>query len=126
MSTNNSIINEANSYLNTITKSFASKKFDNKFLLNLTTMSLEKFMVGYLMAQDHLPEHHTLGFLAGEMTRYTQLPLADIDLLEQLDDKIQLCSLDAAAPAWIPTDQEMTTLIEMLKRFQTLTQQVGS
>lgn len=113
------IIEEADSHANMVVRSFKKKKFDNIFLLNLVTMSMEKFMVGYLISKDNLPSGHTLSFLVQEMTNYTSIPESDINLIEDLDDKIQLCSLEVVAP-YIPTDKEMEVILDTMTNIQSI------
>ena len=113
------ILNEAESYTRMVTNSFAKKKFDNKFLLNLVTMSLEKYMVAYLMSKNNLPNGHTLSFLSNEVAKYTTLPLRDMELMQTLDEKIQLCALEHVAP-YHPDDKEMEDILQTLNSVQSL------
>lgn len=76
-------------------------------------------MVGYLISKDNLPSGHTLSFLVQEMTNYTSIPESDINLIEDLDDKIQLCSLEVVAP-YIPTDKEMEVILDTMTNIQSI------
>ena len=119
MSTYLNILDEANSHEKMATSCFLKKKFDNKFLLNLVTMSLEKYMVSFLMAKESLPEGHTLSFLANEVIRYIELSPGDMEMIQTLDEKIQLCSLELVDP-YIPADTEMESILNTLHNIRVL------
>ncbi|MBN1952923.1 MAG: hypothetical protein JW801_17090 [Bacteroidales bacterium] len=108
---------EAVSLTRTVEKSFSSKKFDNKFILNLLTLALEKFMVGYLMSKNTLPEGHTLSYLVEKSSAYLPIPVRQKESIHELDEKIQLCSLEVVSP-FVPDDEELSALIETLLMIQ--------
>ena len=111
------IIDEAESHAQTVINCFKKKKFDNKFLLGLATISFEKFMVGFLMSKGKTPNGHTLSYLVKEMSNYMDIPESGIRLLQELDNKIQLCSLQSVK-TYIPNDTVMRSIINTLVFFQ--------
>lgn len=113
------IIEEADSYANMAISSFKKKKFDNKFLLSLITIAFEKFMVACLISKNNIPNGHSLSFLIKEMTQYTKVEKSTFELLIDLDEKIQLCSLENIIP-YIPADKEMETILASLTQIQEL------
>ncbi|MGD2034410.1 MAG: hypothetical protein PVF73_05095 [Bacteroidales bacterium] len=121
MITYEQIMAEAESYTKLAIGSFEKKKFDNKFILSLATISFEKFMVAYLMARNDMPEGHTLSYLIIEMSKYTRIEKTDIDMLTGLDEKIRLCAIEHV-PAFTPADIEMETILNSLIRIKTTVQ----
>lgn len=113
------LIEEADSYAQMVARSFRNKKFDNKFILSLATISFEKFMVACLIFHDDLPNGHTLSFLINELSKYTKIDPSIIKLLAALDEKIQLCSIEKAIP-YIPTDNEMQSILSALEQIQSI------
>lgn len=113
------LIKEAGSMHKMVTNCFRKKKFDNKFLLSLATMSLEKYMVACLLMKNELPVGHTLSYLAKRVAEYEDVANEDVSLLEELDEKIQLCSLNAV-PAYIPGDDEMEKIILVMEKLSAL------
>ena len=53
------------------------------------------------------------------MARYTAIDKTMIDLLIELDNKIQLCSIENIEP-YIPSDSEMENILLALRKIQTL------
>jgi HEPN domain-containing protein len=122
MKTYINIIKEADSHTKMVTNSFKKGKFDNKFLLSLATISFEKYMVGFLISRENMPKGHTLSFLVKEVCEYTDIPEPDVKLLKDLDDRIQLCSIENKPP-YKPDDTKMESIIDTLSRMQKIIKQ---
>ena len=111
------LLKEATNMGSMVENCFRKKKFDNKFLLSLATLSLEKFMVAYLLMRNEMPTGHTLTFLINRLAEYEKVALCDVNLLEELDEKIQLCSI-SIAPEYIPEDEEMERIVAVMENIR--------
>ena len=53
------------------------------------------------------------------MSKHLEIPKVDITSLKDLDNKIQLCSIEMVEP-YVPDNAEMESIINILTRFQEL------
>ena len=116
------LFKEASNMNRMVENCFRKKKFDNKFLLSLATLSLEKYMVAYLLMKDEMPTGHTLTHLIQRVAEYEKVSLSDVSLLEQLDEKIQLCSV-SIAPEYVPENDEMEMIIDVMEHIRKIVDQ---
>lgn len=112
------VINEAESYSRTVLKSSSGKRiFNNEIIKNITSIAMEKYLVGFLMSKGKLPEGHTLEKLYMEASAF--LP-RDNDLLSRLveiDLTMNLCSLEIKENTGT-SDDEILFLLEVLNEIR--------
>jgi len=83
-----------------------SRAFTNEIRYNLAGMAIEKFVMGFLMRLNMLPEGHTLVDLMDAVERLAGLPAALCENIRSIDRFQQICAFDTYTRT-VPNDEEM-------------------
>jgi hypothetical protein len=84
-----------------------SRMFTNEIRYNLAGMAIEKFVMGFLMRINQLPEGHTLVDLVDSVERLANLPAVLCENIRAMDRFQQICAFDTYTRT-VPNDEEMT------------------
>ena len=83
-----------------------SRLFTNEIRYNLAGMAIEKFVMGFLMRLNQLPEGHTLVDLIDAVERIAHLPATLCENIRAMDRFQQICAFDTYTRT-VPNDEEM-------------------
>lgn len=86
-----------------------SRMFTNEIRYNLAGMAIEKFVMGFLMRLNMLPEGHTLVDLIDSVERLANLPAALCEKIRAMDRFQQICAFDTYTRT-VPDDEEMSVI----------------
>lgn len=112
-------LNEADCYFKIVSNSVKNKKkLGNKVLFSMSTMIIEKYFVALLTAKDiPVSGHSMLTLIELGRKHFSNLPKS-VSALEEIDDKIDLCSFNAVSMEEI-TDQDIDLLYAKLVTLKT-------
>jgi len=115
-----SVLKEANGYYSAAKGGYnKQKKFSTDLTFSIMAMAIEKYLVAILLADDILPEGHTVSGLIEEIERKMPLDEEMKKHLLKVDEYMFLCSLDAFK-AKTPTAEEMEDLFIQVENLKTL------
>lgn len=86
-----------------------SRMFTNEIRYNLAGMAIEKFVMGFLMRLNMLPEGHTLVDLIDSVERLANLPAVLCEKIRAMDRFQQICAFDTYTRT-VPDDEEMSVI----------------
>jgi len=95
------------------------KVFTPDILYNLIAMSMEKYIMGYLLYRKNLPDNHTLGDLMDALKRVDSIEDDLCDRIVRMDRFQEICCITTYSRD-IPEEkdiQEMLTLGERIRDF---------
>lgn len=116
-------LRDGEQFLKTATGAYQKQKkaFTPEVLYNLTAMSIEKFIMAFLMKRGDLAENHTMGDLAFALERHCG-PIPELrKQLEYLDSFQDICDMDDAHYRQ-PTAEQIEIIINIGKEIQCLLQ----
>lgn len=107
---------EAEAFSKAAVGAFEKKKFSHDTLYNIVCMSVEKYLVSYLMFKGEMPLNHTLSGLANEIK--TKYPLTaglekDIYFIDTFQDICIIESVKRKAPGQTEMQKMISTLTEI-------------
>lgn len=121
-STSPQFMTDAESYYKTALGGVNRKNiFTNEILYNIISMSIEKYMMGFLTSKNELPPCHTLGNMIKEIKRH--IPVEE-GLVKRLDyfDKLQfICSFSFIKQEPI-SDNDIADMIVTLTEIRAMVQ----
>ncbi len=114
-------IDEGTKYLRTAVNGAVKRKevFTPEILYNITAMSVEKHIMGYLLYHHKLPENHTLRDLADAMSANSDISASLCEKLAYMDSFQEICSL-AAYSRSIPDEADVAKILEIGKEVKAL------
>ncbi|MFW5854705.1 MAG: hypothetical protein ACOCW9_05200 [Thermodesulfobacteriota bacterium] len=95
------------------------KVFTPDILYNLIAMSMEKYIMGYLLYRKNLPDNHTLGDLMDALKRVDQIENDLCERIIRMDRFQEICCITTYSRE-IPDEkdiEEMLTLGERIRDF---------
>lgn len=114
-------IDEGAQYLKTAINADQKRRrvFTPDILYNIIAMSIEKYIMGYLLYRKNLPDNHTLGDLVDALKRVDQVEKDLCDRIIRMDRFQEICCISAYHRE-TPEEEdiaEMLTLGAMIRDF---------
>lgn len=115
-------ISQAEAYYKTVQGGVKRKQiFTNEILYNIISISIEKYLMGFLMSKNQLPPCHTLNNMIKEVKRHI---LVEESLVKRMDyfDKLQfICALTPFKRDPV-SDNDITDMMIVLKEIRDMVQ----
>jgi hypothetical protein len=119
----NQWITEANGYFKAATGGLNRKEiFTNEILYNIISMSIEKYLMGFLVSRNQLPQCHTLSNMIQEVKALTPVSDYIVQKMNYFDKVQQICSL-VNYDKTIITDKDILVMINLLKEIKVMVQE---
>lgn len=119
----NQWITEANGYFKAATGGLNRKNiFTNEILYNIISMSIEKYLMGFLVSRNQLPQCHTLSNMIQEVKELTPVTDYIVQKMNYFDKVQQICSL-VNYDKNIITDRDILVMIDLLKQIRVMVQE---
>lgn len=119
----NQWIAEANGYFKAATGGLNRKEiFTNEILYNIISMSIEKYLMGFLVSRNQLPQCHTLSNMIQEVKVLTPVSDYIVQKMNYFDKVQQICSL-VNYDKTIITDKDILVMINLLKEIRVMVQE---
>lgn len=115
-------ISQANAYYKTALGGVNRKNiFTNEILYNIISMSIEKYLMGFLMSRNQLATGHTLTTMILDVKKYITVPES---LEKRMDyfDRLQFICTFAFFKQEPITDKDIVDMIQVLKEIRELVQ----
>jgi len=112
-----SYFKEAIDYCSVAQNASRKGKLGNMVIYNIMGMSVENFMTSLLISEGNFPEHSSISGMLREIKKIMPVPEEFTAGVRFMNSFMNFCSLEVV-PEKIPTDEEITRMIDFVTSFK--------